>query len=236
MDGALHLRPRLRAIADLVPPGSRLADIGTDHGYIPVELLQKGTVPFAVAADIGEEPLAHAKRTAEDCGCTEGISFRLGDGLACVAPGEVDTIVIAGMGGDNIAAILERAPWTREGTFLLLQPMSRPEVLRSWLSVNGYRVEAEQLVADKGILYPILSVRGGSMEPATDAQAWGGLLLQKDPLWGTYLEGNILRLRKAAAQLRQAKDPALGEKRDRLARTAAELETWKGEWQDAYCT
>lgn len=236
MDGALHLQPRLRAIADLVPPGGRLADIGTDHGYIPVELLRRGIIPYAIAADIGEEPLAHARRTAEKYDCTEGITFRLGDGLACVAPGEVDTIVIAGMGGDNISAILERAPWTREGVFLLLQPMSKAEVLRAWLPANGYMVEAEQLVADKGILYPILSIRGGSMAPATDAEAWGGFLLRQDPLWGMYLDGHILRLRKAAAGLRQAKDPSLGEKRDRLARTASELETWKGEWQDAHST
>ena len=236
MDGALHLQPRLHAIADLVPPGGRLADIGTDHGYIPVELLLQGRIRFAIASDIGEEPLAHARRTADAWDCHEGIDFRLGSGLRCVEPGEADTIVIAGMGGDKIVAILSEAPWTKENVFLLLQPMSRAEVLRAWLPENGYTVTAEQLVADKGIIYPILSVRGGSMPPAADADAWGGFLLREDPLWGMYLDGHILRLRKAAAGLAHAKDPVFREKQERLSRTAEVLERWKGEWQHAHST
>ena len=162
-----------------------------------------------------------------------GIDFRLCDGLAGFRHHEADTIVIAGMGGDNIATILSAAPWATGGELLLLQPMSKAEVLRTWLPRNGYRIEAEQLVADKGVLYPILSVRGGEMSLATEAQAWGGFLLGNDPLWGRYLEERILRLRKAAAGLERARDPSLREKREDFLRVAAELETWKGEWQIA---
>ena len=126
------LQPRLRAIADLVPAGSRLADIGTDHGYIPIDLLLDGRISAAIATDIGALPLDHARRTARCCGLTEGIDFRLGDGLAPLAPGEADVIVIAGMGGDSVAAILSAAPWAREGPLLLLQPMSKAEVLRAF--------------------------------------------------------------------------------------------------------
>ena len=229
------LQPRLRAIADLVPPGSRLADIGTDHGYIPIDLLLDGRITAAIATDIGELPLDHARRTARRCGLTEGINFRLGDGLGPLSPGETDVIVIAGMGGDSIADILAASPWAREGPLLLLQPMSKAEVLRAFLPENGYRVEAERLAADKGKLYPILTVQGGAMAPAAAAEAWGGFLLQRDPLWGLYLEDRLLRLRRAVSGLAKARDDTAEEKRQELSRVIAALEDKRREWNDAYC-
>lgn len=236
MEQGPALQPRLRALADLVPRGSFLADIGTDHGYIPVSLLLEGKIRGAIASDIGAEPLEHARRTARKWAVEQKINFRLCDGLAGFSPHEADTIVIAGMGGENIASILSVAPWTTGGELLLLQPMSKAEALRAWLPGNGYRILAEQLVADKGVLYPILSVCGGEMPSATAAQAWGGFLLGADPLWGAYLEERILRLRKAASDLERARDPALREKREKFLRVASELEIWKGEWQRANCT
>ena len=229
------LQPRLRAIADLVPPGSRLADIGTDHGYIPIDLLLDGRITAAIATDIGELPLDHARRTAKRCGLAEGIDFRLGDGLGPLAPGEADVIVIAGMGGDSIADILAASPWAREGPLLLLQPMSKAEVLRAFLPENGYRVEAERLAADKGKLYPILTVQGGAMAPAAAAEAWGGFLLQRDPLWGLYLEDRLLRLRRAVSGLMKARDSTAETKRQELSCVIAALEDKRREWNDAYC-
>ena len=217
MDRTLTLQPRLWAIADLVPPGSRLADVGTDHGYIPAALLLEGRIAEAIASDIGREPLEHAARTARQWGVA-------------------DTVVIAGMGGDNIVDILSAAPWTREGTLLLLQPMSRPETLRRWLPENGYAVTAEELVLDKGTIYPILSVRGGHMPPATDGEAYGGFLLGEDPLWGPYLEDRILRLRKAAAGLARARDEGLAQRREMFLAAAAALSEKKGEWERAHRT
>ena len=228
------LQPRLRAIADLVPAGSRLADIGTDHGYIPVDLLLSKRIASAIATDIGALPLDHARHTARRCGLTEGIDFRLGDGLAPLNPGEADVIVIAGMGGDSIAAILSAAPWAREGPLLLLQPMSKAEVLRVFLPEHGSCVGAECLVADKGKLYPILTARGGAMPLATAAEAWGGFLLWEDPLWGLYLEDRLLRLRRAAAGLAMARDDAAAEKEQELRGVIAELERKREEWRDVY--
>ena len=177
----LELGPRLRAIAELVPLCCRtLADIGTDHGYIPVSLLLEGRLDRAIAADIGAPPLDHARRTASLYGVSERMDFRLGDGLAVVEPGEAEVIVIAGMGGDTITEILDAAPWSRDGPLLLLQSMSRTDVLRRWLPANGYAVCQEKLVQDKGVLYPILAVRGGETPPATEAQAQGGFLLEGD--------------------------------------------------------
>lgn len=231
MPDRLELGPRLRAIAELVPLGCRtLADIGTDHGYIPVSLLLEERLDRAIAADIGAPPLDHARRTAGLYGVSERMDFRLGDGLAVVEPGEAEVIVIAGMGGDTIAGILAAAPWSRDGPLLLLQPMSRAHELRRWLPERGYAVRAETLVQDKGVLYPILSAAGGTMAPASEAQAWGGFLLEGDPLWGRYLSDRILRLRRAAAGLERARDPALAVKRTALLSAAAALEQKREEW------
>lgn len=231
MPDRLELGPRLRAIAELVPLCCRtLADIGTDHGYIPVSLLLEGRLDRAIAADIGAPPLDHARRTAGLYGVSERIDFRLGDGLAVVEPGEAEVIVIAGMGGDTITEILAAAPWSRDGPLLLLQPMSRAHELRRWLPERGYAVRAETLVQDKGVLYPILSAAGGTMAPASEAQAWGGFLLEGDPLWGRYLSDRILRLRRAAAGLERARDPALAVKRTALLSAAAALEQKREEW------
>lgn len=229
-----RLGPRLRAVAARVPAGcSCLADIGTDHGYIPVFLLQTGWIERAVAADVGAAPLEHARRTARRFGLSERISFRLGDGLAVLMPGEADVIVIAGMGGDTIADILAAAPWSREGPLLLLQPMSKADALRRWLPANGYAVCGEELVQDKGVLYPILSVRGGEMPLADEAQAQGGFLLWQDPLWGLYLDSRLLRLRRAVAGLARARDPEVAARRDQLIQVVAVLEKKKGEWERA---
>ncbi len=230
----LDMGPRLRAIAALTPEGCGcLADIGTDHGYIPVSLLLEGRVKRAVAADIGAMPLDHARRTAAAWGVEENMDFRLGDGLSVLEPGEANVIVIAGMGGDAITEILSAAPWSRAGPLLLLQPMSKAEVLRAWLPLNGYEVFREELVQDKGVLYPILSVRGGEMAPASDAQAWSGFLLDRDPLWGLYIADRLLRLRRAASGLEKARDPALAEKRRRMLNIIGQLEEKKGEWERA---
>ena len=153
--------------------------------------------------------------------------------MAVLEPGEADAIVIAGMGGDAVTEILAAAPWSRAGPLLLLQPMSKAETLRVWLPVNGYEVLAEELVQDKGVLYPILTVRGGEMPPASGADAWGGCLLERDPLWGLYFSDRLLRLRRAAAGLEKARDPALAEKRRKLLGVIARLEEWKGEWEHA---
>ena len=233
----LELSPRLEAIAGLVPEGCGcLADIGTDHGYVPVSLLLEGRIRRAVAADISALPLDHARRTAEQYGVAEKLDFRLGDGLSVLEPGEAEVAVIAGMGGDAITEILAAAPWSRAGPLLLLQPMSKAEVLRVWLPENGFAVEAEALAAERGVIYPILTVRGGEMPPCTEAQAWGGFLLEADPLWGLYLEEHILRLRKAAAGLERARSPAAGEKRERLLAAAEALAERKGAWELAHRT
>ena len=116
----LILQPRLQALADLVAGGARIADVGTDHGYLPVYLLQEKKIAFAIASDINVEPLEHARRTAKEFGITENIDFRLCGGLDLIGNEEVDTVIIAGMGGETIAAILTAANWLLKSNITLL--------------------------------------------------------------------------------------------------------------------
>ena len=220
----LALQPRLHMLAQLVPEDCRLTDVGTDHGYLPVSLLQQGRIAAAIASDIGAEPLEHARRTAMQYG-VDGMDFRLCAGLSGVAPEETDVIVIAGMGGETILAILQAAPWTKVGRHcLLLQPMTKTADLRRWLVDNGYTFTDEHLVEDKGRIYPILCVCGGVHRPLAQAEALCGVLLDGDPLYGAYLDEHIARLRRSAAGLRQSSDPALAAQAAEGEALAAELE------------
>ena len=225
MERRLQLQPRLQLLADMVPEGCRLADVGTDHGYLPVYLLQRGRIRGAVAADIGAEPLAHARRTAEAYGVT-GIDFRLCDGLQDIAPDEVDTVVIAGMGGETIITILESAPWTKDGAHtLLLQPMTKAADLRRWLSVNGYRFTEERLVWDKNYLYPVLRMTGGSKSAAlSERQALTGVALDNDPLYREYLTQQADKLRRTAEGLRRSAKPDAQGRADAAEVLAREIE------------
>ena len=200
----LALQPRLQLLADMVPAGSRLADVGTDHGYLPVYLLQQGRISRAIASDIVDGPLQHARQTAAEYE-VDGIDFRLCPGLDAIAPHEADTVVIAGMGGETIQAILTAAPWTADGShLLLLQPMTKVEYLRKWLVDNGYAFTEERLVWDKDHLYPVFAVRGGTQPPLTAAQQYGGVLLDGDPLYGAYLDERIGKLQKAVEGLQKS--------------------------------
>lgn len=220
----LALQPRLHLLARLVPEGCRLTDVGTDHGYLPVALLQQGWIAAAIASDIGAEPLEHARRTAMQYG-VDGMDFRLCAGLSGVAPEETDVIVIAGMGGETIISILQDAPWTADGQHrLLLQPMTKAAALRRWLADNGYTFTDEHLVEDKGRIYPILCVKGGVFRPLTEAEALCGVLLADDPLYAAYLTEHIIKLRRSAEGLRRSSDPGGGRLAAQAESLAAELE------------
>lgn len=181
-----------------------MADVGTDHGYLPVYLLQQGRISRAIASDIVDGPLQHARQTAAEYG-VDGIDVRLCPGLDAIAPHEADTVVIAGMGGETIQAILTAAPWTADGShLLLLQPMTKVEYLRKWLIDNEYAFTEERLVWDKDHLYPVFAVRGGTQPPLTPAQQYGGVLLDGDPLYGAYLDERIGKLQRAVEGLQKS--------------------------------
>lgn len=229
----LELSPRLQRIAAWVPQGARLCDVGTDHAYLPVWLVLQGRVSSAIAADLRPGPLSRARETGRRHGVEEKVDFRLCDGLAGIAPAECDTIVIAGMGGENIAGILRRAPWTAEGHHtLLLQPQSRSEVLRGFLAEHGYAISREALVEDRGHLYPVMEVTAGEMT-LSPGQRLCGVKLLHDPLWNQYLIDKIIQLQGVAAGRSHAADPEGRFQADQARDLATELLAMREEWRHA---
>ena len=200
------MNKRLRAIEELIKPGIGLIDVGTDHGYLPVSLAQHGYPGRLIAADIGEGPLSAARRSAETAGLLDRIEFQLCDGLSLCDPDSVDTIVIAGMGGDTICGILDQAEWCMDQRYcLLLQPMTRSEVLRYWLSNNDFVIEQERLVADGGEVYALLSARFGGKQKLRDAELYSGAFSQirQEPLWPAFSAALRKRMEKQIRGLRQ---------------------------------
>ena len=202
----MELTPRLKAGAYQVPQGGRLADVGTDHGYLPVWLLLNWRIRRAIASDLRQGPLDNARENARFYGVTERMEFRLCDGLSDIRPEEVTTVTIAGMGGETIAAILEAAPWTIEGKTLVLQPMTSFPELRLWLQRHGYTIEHETIAREVDRLYTIWTVRGGEMSPLTPAELWAGK--QSDaPLRGEYLDDIRSKVARALEGHRAAQRP-----------------------------
>ncbi len=148
---------RLRQVAALVRHGSRVADIGTDHAHLPLWLVQTGVCPFAIASDIVPGPVAAATHTVTQAGESGRISVRLGSGLSTVLPEEVDDIVIAGMGGETMVSILQAAPWVQHTRYrLILQPMTRAEVLRRYLWEMGFDITREIPVSEGKHWYTVM--------------------------------------------------------------------------------
>lgn len=229
----LQLQPRLQCIASLVPQHARLADVGTDHGYLPVYLLQQGIIAHAIASDINKAPLEHARTTAREYGVEEKMDFRLCPGLARISAEETDTIAIAGMGGETIVSILEAAPWTRDGAHtLILQPQTKIALLRRWLAEHGFAFRQEKLVRDKGQLYAVLVVSGGEGRTLSEAEALCGVLLGEDLLYGDFLDEQLKKLRRAAEGLAVS---SLADRQERIAALTElihELTDWRKEWSN----
>ena len=228
----IKLSKRLQAIADYVPLGALPADIGTDHGYIPVWLVQRGIARRVIASDIGKGPLESARRSAAEYGAAEQIDFVLADGLAGVRPGDADTVIIAGMGGETICGILQAADWVKDSVQLILQPQSKYELLCTWLGQNGFRIDAGRLVQDEGRIYQIMCVRADGVPKELDWQRdyiRGLLAAENDPLLPAFLDGLIGKYRHMAAGMAKAADAAQDPEFTRIKR---ELDDWislKGE-------
>ena len=218
----IKLSNRLQALASFVTENARVADIGTDHGYIPVWLAQNGIAAEIVAADINKGPLDHARETAAIFGVTGSIRFELCSGLQFDNSGTYDTVIIAGMGGELIASILKDAPASAlHHRRFILQPNSRIPYLVQWLQENGYTVLTTKLVKDAGKLYQILIVDFGEMQVIERESAQLVLhhyIDQKDPLLGEYLDSLLKKYRAMERGMLQGKedDPALESTREMI--------------------
>ena len=207
------LTPRLRAVANCVHPGSVVADIGTDHAYIPAYLVQQGVISKAFACDINEGPLENAKKTVERENLS-GVRFLLSDGLKGLEKEQFDTVIIAGMGGEMIASILEESPWCRQkGLHFVLQPMTRESHLRRYLAANGFHITGETLAAEKEKLYTVIEASFTGVPSAiTDAQALLGNAFENE-LFERKRALEIKRLQKIQSSLKN-KENASGQEKE----------------------
>ena len=172
---------RLLLCAEFVPRGSRAADIGTDHGYLSIYLLREGICPFVTAADLREQPLQKARENAARFGVSEKMRFFLSDGLQGIPPDAVDTIIMAGMGGDLMVRILEAAPWVCDARYtLILQPQSAGQALRQYLAEHGFAIEREALAKDGHFFYTVLRAKKGHMPPLSPGQQYASPQLLRE--------------------------------------------------------
>ena len=216
---------RLTTASALVTQGYTLADVGTDHGYIPIYLLQQEKIPSAIAMDINEGPLERAKEHIALYGLQAYIQTRLSDGVAALKPGEVEAVLIAGRGGGLVMHILQDGEQVcRTAKELILQPQSEIERVREFLREEGYTILAEDMVYEDGKFYPMMKVQyQGENENAQKASEvlklsdlYGGLLLQnRHPVLKTFLEKEKLIYTGIKENL--AKQPVSEKIRMRLA-------------------
>jgi tRNA (adenine22-N1)-methyltransferase len=146
-------------IAEMIRVGDTVADIGTDHAYLPIYLIKSGISPKVFASDVAVGPLKNAQENLKKSGIL-GVELRLGDGLSSIKPFEADTFVIAGMGGDLIIKILEAAPWVKDERYeLLIQPMTSAEDLRAYLLRSGFEIAEERAVRSAGRVYTVIKAK-----------------------------------------------------------------------------
>ena len=154
----IKLDDRLGTVASLVRNGKTVADIGTDHGYLVAYLVENGFCPRGIAADLRKGPLENARQTVIQQGLSEKIALILSDGLENIDPYACDDIVIAGMGGNLIAEILEKAPWVKDERInIVVQPMTHAEVLRQYFIDNGFVINCEKTATDTKRYYCVMS-------------------------------------------------------------------------------
>ncbi len=155
----MKLDSRLMAVAHLVRNNKILADIGTDHAYLPVYLVENGIINKAIAGDLRVGPLQNAKETVVLHNLTDKIELRLSNGLDNFKDNEVEEIAVAGMGGLLISEFIERTKWLKnQDIHLILQPMTHVEELRKTLYDNGFFIDKEVVAKDSNKLYIVLSV------------------------------------------------------------------------------
>lgn len=187
----MQLSKRLRMNASLVTPGNRLADVGTDHGYIPIALVQERVIPSALAMDVKEGPLSRAKEHIREFRLESYIHTRLSDGVQSMRPGEADSVLIAGMGGALTVKILSEGRDILETVKeLILQPQSELDKVRRYLEVSGYCIVQEDMVQEDGKYYTVMKAVHGEMRYDREIfYRYGKLLLKnRHPVLKDYLE------------------------------------------------
>lgn len=187
----MKLSKRLETVASFVTQGSNIADIGTDHGYVPIFLVKEHIAEHVLAMDVRKGPLERATAHIESFGLSEKIETRLSDGLSAMKQGEADTVIIAGMGGELIIHIIENGRFLWDSIrHWILSPQSDLDKVRKYLEKSGFAIADESMLVQDGKYYTVMSVIPGGMSAQSSVQCLYGkaLIEKKDPVLKTYLE------------------------------------------------
>ena len=226
---------RLEMIASFVTQGRGVADIGTDHAILPIILRRRGYKGYIVAGDINEGPLKKAERGLLEAEIDD-VELKLCNGLESIDGSRIDTIVVAGMGGDTITGILDRGlydmpEWADRSDYkLILHPVTKPEILRYWLVNNGFRISGENYIEDNGILCQIICAEPGESEKYMDSELYVGQLerIGNQPCFEAVVDKHIKRFKAAAKGLENASDASLAAWKKLIENMISELERMKG--------
>ena len=218
------LSQRLERVAAQIPAGARLADIGSDHGYLPVALLRRGAIVAAVAGEVALTPFRAAERTVHESGLAQHISVRLADGLAAIEPGDgITAISLCGLGGETIRNILDSGKTRLSGhERLILQPNGGEPPLRQWLMDNGYRLLFEEVIRENRFDYEILvAERSGPVRYSAEELYFGPLQMQaRSPAFLCKWQRRLRQKQRTLASFARARQPVPDDKVEDLARQA----------------
>ena len=221
----IQISRRLQSVAAFVQEGKRLADVGCDHGYIPIYLLQKKKIEKAIAMDINQGPLMRAKEHIQEWGLENYIDTRLSDGVKALKPNEVQSVVIAGMGGPLMEKILtEGNEVLQTVTELVLQPQSEIGHFRRFLIENGYEITHEEMILEDGKYYPIMRAVHGKAKEQTEAEyLYGKKRLQnRKPVLKEFLDREQVRAEELLEKLKNSQTPS----------AKARISELEKEWKD----
>lgn len=207
----IKLSKRLALCAGFVCPGDRVADIGCDHGYLSIYLIQKNIAASVIASDVVEGPLQSAVRNAAKYGVSNKVRFYLSDGVQSI-PRDFDTLICAGMGADTMVSILENGRWLRSREYrLILQCQSKTPMLRQYLTQTGWRITEESVVRDGRFLYTVMEViwePGHTLSPG-ECYFPPALLENPGPELPEYYRQTVFRLRRAVQGQKEQADPEM---------------------------
>lgn len=222
MKRMVALSKRMQAAADMVSKGNRVCDVGCDHGYVSIWLLQSGKVPSALAMDVNNGPLQRAAEHVRRYGVEKYITLRLSDGLSAYRTGEADTLLCAGMGGRLLMDILTKEPdKTKDFKELVLQPQSEVPLFRKFLREKGYIFLEEDMILEEGKFYPLMKVKlseSGNLrgETCEMEDLLGPLLLKKrHPVLFAFIEKEISVKEKILERLKMQEANDRNEERKR---------------------
>jgi len=213
-------------VADRIEKGSIVADIGTDHAYLPIYLIKSGICPRVIAVEAAADPYQIAVNTVQKAGLANRIEIRFGDGLKPLKPGEIDTVVIAGMGTNKQRSILAASPEViNRLNYLILQPQGKNKILRRWIADNGWCLFDEDLVFENGHYYFILvACRARSPQYSELELELGPLLLKRQhPLLPGYIMEKMEKIQTAIDQLNYSPNREAGLRRQTLSRQLKDL-------------